>query len=651
MRKWISTLIGGRLQFVLIASFSLIAALTVGLNAVAVSRVIEDYLVAAQDRRVARDMDLAEAFYQLKLAEVSELANRMAQDPIIADQLQLTRSGDEQALQYLEQEVVRRLSVPTMVGTYWILILDEAGEFISGGSLTYAGLLQEAVGGGWGTMPVVAAAITSAQVQRGTEVVPVELLADVGLEEQARIALKDTPRAAPEPYDSREGSAGLALVVADPIEVDDSGLIGMVLVGHLFNNDFSLVDRVREVAGVDTVTVFFGDLRVSTNVPDEQGERAVGTRVSQEVREVVLEAGQAYKGEAFVVKEPFITRYEPLRDHAGRVVGSLYVGARISSFQQLVNDLISQVVLIALVSIILAGVIAVPVARIITRPIAALADATEQLTQGDMTVEVKVDGSGELASLSKSFNSMVGTLRETQRELLHKEKLAAMGQLSAGVAHEINNPLGTILLLSGVLHSETQEGDASREDLEMVIHEATRCKRIVSDLLNFARQQEVLAQATDLNDLLDTVLESVTRQELFKNIQVIREYEALTSVQVDPAQLQQVFVNLLINAAEAMDGHGALTLETRMKDQDWVEIKLGDTGLGITEEHLGKLFTPFFTTKDPGKGTGLGLSIVYGIIKMHHGQISVQSHVGEGTTFTILLPVQPIQSSLELDDY
>jgi two-component system NtrC family sensor kinase len=645
MKKWMSTLIGGRLQIVLIASFSLIAALTVGLNAVAVSRVIENYLQTAQDRRVARDMDLAEAFYQLKQDKIGDLANRVALDSQIQIMLNRVLGGKPEALLALNQQTIWHASVSNMVGTYWILILDESGRVVTGSTFQGNGEPEDVRYGDWGGLPIVAEALAINKSMSGTEVVPAQLLAEIGLDQQAMISLKETPRAASDPFDPREGTAGLGIVDVHPIFNQDESRIGSVVVGHLFNNDFTLVDRIREVAGVDTVTIFFGDLRISTNVPDEEGERAVGTLVSQEVREVVLEAGQPYKGEAFVVKEPFITRYEPLCDHAGQVVGSLYVGARLSTFLQLVHDVNTQVAIITLVSIVLAAVIAIPVTHIITRPISALMDATRRLAEGDMTVRVEAAGQGELAVLSRSFNSMVNTLHETQQELLHKEKLASMGQLSAGVAHEINNPLGTISLLAGVLYEESEEGNPQREDLEMIINETTRCKRIVSDLLNFARQQEVLAQPTDLNALIDEVLEATSLQPLFHEIQIVRDYDELPRIQADPSQLRQVFANLFRNAAEAMEGKGTLSLETRLIESQWVKINISDTGTGIPIENQNELFTPFFTTKGPGKGTGLGLSITYGIVKMHRGQISVESREWEGTTFTILLPSQPFRSA------
>jgi signal transduction histidine kinase len=235
---------------------------------------------------------------------------------------------------------------------------------------------------------------------------------------------------------------------------------------------------------------------------------------------------------------------------------------------------------------------------------------------------------------------MVETLQDTQERLVQKEKLASVGQLAAGVAHEINNPLGTVLLYADILHKETPQDDQQhREDLQMILREATRCKTIVNDLLNFSRQNEVLAQATDLNDLLRGIVEEASRKDLYRPIELVTDFDPeLPPIQADPLQLHQVFLNLMSNAAEAMPGGGRLTLRTRKGSAaGTVTVQVQDTGVGISEQNMSKLFTPFFTTKPIGKGTGLGLAIIYGIVKMHRGQISVQSQEGEGTTFTLTL--------------
>ena len=630
---------GGRFQILLATLFSLVAALTVGLSALATSRLVNEYLVNAKADSVARDMDLAKAFYQVKLEKIETIGKWLANNICGGGIAASSRQNMQSCTSNLDLQVIEAIPSLALDNSRLVAILDADGNVLAVRALSTNGeMLSTSNDGNWGELPILQETLHSGKALSATEVIPFEILEQVGLEDQARIELIDTPLAAPDPYDPREGTAGLALTSVTPI-IENNSVAGAVLVAYLFNNDFILVDRIREVAGVDTATVFFGDLRVSTNVMTTEGERAVGTRVSQEVYNIVLNQGRDYVGRAYVVNEWFITRYEPLYDFQGNVVGSLYVGAREAGFQAFLNSVNTGVGAIALVSIIVEGVIAIPLARFITRPVADLVEANRRLMKGDMSVRVEVEGKSELAELGRSFNQMVETIQITQNELLRKETLASIGQLAAGVAHELNNPLGTILLLSDVMHKQTNPENPQHADLGLIIDETVRCKRIVSDLLNFARQQEVLAQDTDLHALLDQVIKNAGRQDAFEQIKIIRAYQDTSLVvQADPTQMQQVFINLLKNAAEAIEGEGKITISTRQVDAEYVEIKVADTGCGIPEESQGKIFTPFFTTKELGEGTGLGLSIVYGIIKMHRGQISVQSQVGLGTTFSILLP-------------
>jgi two-component system NtrC family sensor kinase len=650
MRRHINRLLGFRLQTTLVILFSLIALLTVGATALVTSKLIGDYLSGAQDRRVSRDMQLAEAFYEIKLDKISSTARRLASGAPVVGALPLVSQGDADAVAALEESVGNEIGSQSLTASHFIVVLDADGDSVLGRTVRSQGEVTPAIPGNWSGLPIVSAAMTTGVEIAATEVVPAELLALVGLRDQARITMVDTPKAAPEPFDSREGTAGLTLTAVAPVVDEDGVVIGAVVVGHLFNNDFTIVDRIREVAGVDTVTIFFGDLRVSTNVLDLRGQRAVGTRVSQEVRDVVLIEGVGFTGPAYVVNENFITRYEPLRDHENQIVGILYVGARQASFEELVYEFDVRILMIALGSTLLAVMIAVPISRSITRPVEDLAEANERVARGDRTVSVPVAGTGELAILARSFNSMVETLRTTEQQLIQSEKLASVGQLAAGVAHEINNPLGTILLFSDIMRKELPEDDPRRDDVKMIIDEATRCKTIVSDLLNFARQNEVLAQSTDVNALLSETAEELGVQPVFQDVEMMRRLDPdLPSIQADPAQLKEVFINIMTNAAEAMDGRGSLTVTTAPAEDSMVSIVFQDTGCGIPEENLSKIFTPFFTTKPIGKGTGLGLAIVYGIIKMHRGQIYVESEVGVGSTFTITLPVRLPGIGPELD--
>jgi two-component system NtrC family sensor kinase len=641
MIRYINGLLGFRLQTTLVILFSLIALVTVGATALVTSKLIGDYLAGAQDRRVSRDMQLAEAFYEIKLEKISGTARRLASSEFVVATLPEAARGSAEAMRTLEESVENEITAQSLIASHFIVVLDAEGNAVLGKTSRSAEDSWPALAGSWHSLPIVSAALSTSSVLAATEVIPDELLALLGLAEQARITIVDTPKAAAQPFDPREGTAGLTLTSVAPV-VDDTGVvIGAVLVGHLFNNDFTIVDRIKEVAGVDTVTIFFGDLRVSTNVLDWQGQRAVGTRVSELVHDQLLVEGVGFTGPAYVVNENFITRYEPLRNYQGQIVGILYVGARQASFQTLVNEFDARILMIALGSTLLAVMIAIPISRSITKPVETLAEANEKVALGDRTVSIPVQGAGELAILARSFNSMVETLRTTEQQLIQSEKLASVGQLAAGVAHEINNPLGTILLFSDIIRKELPPEDPRRSDVKMIIDEATRCKIIVSDLLNFARQNEVLAQATDVNTLLKETIDELSIQPIFDRVTVVTELDPeLPTIQADPAQLREVFINLVTNAAEAMEDGGSLTVSTTTEEDAMIKIAFQDTGCGIPEENLNKIFTPFFTTKPIGKGTGLGLAIVYGIIKMHRGQIYVESEVGIGSTLTVTLPVR-----------
>jgi two-component system NtrC family sensor kinase len=640
MPKFLAQLVGWRLQYVLIIGFVLTTTITIAVLTPVTYSLINNYLKDAQDRRVGRDMDLAEAFYNNKLNDISATARRIASARIVEHNLVAAAQGDPRALQAVFDVIDNELSNLPASAQRFVVVTDAQGTGVAGLIVRNDEIHELEPNTRWSQLPVFEEALGEGQAQGATEVIPADILSWLGLENQARIPLLDTPKAAPEPFDPREGSAGLVLVGAAPITSEEGEMIGGVMAGHLFNNDFTLVDRIQEVAGVDTVTIFFGDLRVSTNVPNELGQRAIGTRLSQEVFDKVLIRGEEFTGEAFVVNQNYITRYRPLYDHAGQIVGILYVGALQATFQALLDSFRGQVFLIAGASILLAVLIAIPLAWSISRPLTELARATRRVAQGDWSVRVPVYGHGETGVLAESFNTMVETLNETQEQLVQKEKLASVGQLAAGVAHEINNPLGSVLLYADILRKETPPDDEQqRADLEMIVNEATRCKTIVNDLLNFSRQNEVLAQDTDLNALLRELSDDQSKQELFQGIELVTDLDAkLGTIQADPLQLRQVFLNLMNNAAEAMPDGGTLTLRSRKGPAPGlVTVEVQDTGVGISEENMKKIFTPFFTTKPIGKGTGLGLAIIYGIVKMHRGQISVQSQMGKGTTFTITL--------------
>lgn len=231
--------------------------------------------------------------------------------------------------------------------------------------------------------------------------------------------------------------------------------------------------------------------------------------------------------------------------------------------------------------------------------------------------------------------------RRLQQELVQQEKMAAIGMLAGGVAHEINNPLGGILAFTQLLMREFQEGDAVRTDLEEIERAALRCKKIVQDLLDFSRVSSGREKtAVDIGPLIEKVFSFLRREFLSLNLRLHTEIATnLPPVFGDGNRLQQVFLNLLTNAAQAMLKGGTITIRVRhAPEQRQILVEVIDNGVGIRRELLNKIFDPFFTTKGPGKGTGLGLSITYRIIREHNGTIQVESEEGKGTTFRIGLP-------------
>lgn len=231
-------------------------------------------------------------------------------------------------------------------------------------------------------------------------------------------------------------------------------------------------------------------------------------------------------------------------------------------------------------------------------------------------------------------------LEQTHNMLMQSEKMAGLGRLAAGVAHEINNPMSGIMLYSNFIKEELEEDHPARNDLETIIHEAERCKVIVADLLEFSHQTSYEMARIDLNEVIGKTLTVVENQPLFHNITINRHLEeGLPPIHGNVIRLNQVILNIVVNAAQAMGGKGQLDIISRARaNHDINEVIIRDNGPGIDQDQIEKIFEPFFTTKATGEGTGLGLSVSYAIVKEHKGSIRVSSELGEGTTFTLKFP-------------
>ncbi|HHP7233298.1 MAG TPA: nitrogen regulation protein NR(II) [Desulfobacterales bacterium] len=266
----------------------------------------------------------------------------------------------------------------------------------------------------------------------------------------------------------------------------------------------------------------------------------------------------------------------------------------------------------------------------------------------NLNAAIVYEGNREAATIGffhdlREIHQMKAELEKTQMQLLQSEKMASLGKLAAGVAHQLNNPLGGITLFTKLVLEDYELEEGVREDLGRVLRDAERCKDTVKELLEFTRQTRHLMQPHDINRAIERTLFLLENQSLFQNIEIVKELDAsLPPVNSDIQQLNHMFMNIILNAAEAMEGDGRLVFKTGMvANEAWVRIEISDSGPGIPADILPQIFDPFFTTKDEGKGTGLGLSLVYGIVENHGGRIKCESPGGRGTTFIIELPLAP----------
>jgi signal transduction histidine kinase/iron only hydrogenase large subunit-like protein len=260
------------------------------------------------------------------------------------------------------------------------------------------------------------------------------------------------------------------------------------------------------------------------------------------------------------------------------------------------------------------------------------------LAESEMCLPYMID---QLNRTVRDLGISSDQLSRTQEALLQSEKLASMGQLAAGIAHELNNPLGVVLLYAHLLLDEADAQPGSREDLALIAEQADRCKKIVAGLLHFARQNKVLLEPRDIRSVIETSL----RASLTPACVTLRHEYAMEDpiVDIDQDQIVQVLTNLASNAYAAMPEGGELTISTTDKSPDWFEVGVTDTGSGISPENMSRIFEPFFSTKEIGMGTGLGLAVAYGIVKMHRGDLRVESNADPdqkptGSTFTVTLP-------------
>jgi two-component system NtrC family sensor kinase len=354
-----------------------------------------------------------------------------------------------------------------------------------------------------------------------------------------------------------------------------------------------------------------------------------------------------------------------------RVLGVLVTSLSASSIKSASNQIVGGAIfiggiLVATLSVFLFFIIN----KFVTRPIILLEQGVKRLADGEFADPIIFNSRDELGLLAENFNITASQIqryrsklenwareledevakktveiKQAQEQLSNAEKLASLGRLSAGVAHELNNPLTGIVTFAHLMRDRMpKENELDREDLDMIIEQANRCTKIVKGLLSFSRKGTSEKALINLNEIIEGAIGLLKNQSAFHDIQMdLKLHDGLPLIYVDANQIHQVILNLFTNATDAMNNIGLIKVSTQtvlIDGLDYVEMSFSDTGPGIGPEHMNKIFEPFFTTKDVGKGTGLGLPVSYGIIKRHGGDILVQSKINKGATFFVRLPVQ-----------
>jgi len=492
------------------------------------------------------------------------------------------------------------------------------------------------------------------------------------LSDRAYVRIVPTPKAEPREEEYEEN--GMMLKAAVPIFDDQGAVRGVLYGGILLNRNYDIVDRVKEIVykgekykgrEIGTATIFQHDLRISTNVQNAQGGRAIGTRVSKEVNRAVLVEGRSWIDRAFVVNDWYITAYEPINNIHGEIIGILYVGMLEKPYIDLRNRVMLTFTGMAAVLVVILLVILFFITSSIIHPLQGMVLATKKIAQGNLSHKVVINVKDEIGQLAESFNQMTANLKEaneklltwgktlekrvdertkelkeTQDFLVQSEKLASLGKMAAGIAHEVNNPLTSILLNTHLMLEKLNEHDAFFESLSMIADETSRCTNIVKGLLEFSRQEPPQKSFANVNDVITRTVNLLANQVSYQNIEIIKHLDPnLPLIEFDINKIKQVFWNFMLNASEAMPQGGTLTITSRFSPKKkYIEILFQDTGVGIPKKDIGKLFDPFFTTKR--SGTGLGLAVTYGILKQHNGHIEVDSEPEKGSTFKISLPIE-----------
>lgn len=484
----------------------------------------------------------------------------------------------------------------------------------------------------------------------------------------------------------------LVMLATTPVRGADGSIVALLRGGVLLNQNLPFIDHINRIVYPEgslpfgshgTATLFMDDVRITTNVRLFRDERAIGTRVSQAVREAVLSRGETWLDRAFVVNDWYVSAYEPLVDAGGERVGMLYVGYLEQPFRYVKYGMLAFIVGIFVLVMILAALFSLRWARSIFRPLEQMNQTMQRVEDGDTGARVgAVSARDEIGALAGHLDELLdviddktralqrwaeeldakviertrelaqsnASLQQAQAQLVKSEKLAAIGQLTASVAHEINNPIaviqGNLDLMRETLGPQAAPVQA---ELRLLDQQVERMRLIVTQLLQYARPTEYAGyvEAVDVNQVLENSLVLVAHLLARTHIEVLRDLQATARTGINRQELQQVVINLMINAIQVMPEGGTLRLRTRDREDGkaGVLLEISDTGPGLSERVKERLFRPFFTTKNDGNGLGLWISV--GLVERYGGSIEGlnRRELGEdnpGATFRVWLLTEPL---------
>ena len=537
--------------------------------------------------------------------------------------------------------------------------------------------------------PIIQAAL-GGKARTATELFSANRLADLGPELAARALTPLLPTRNAKPDGRLVEDRGLVLHAAAPVFGANGQLLGVLAGGVLLNKNLPFIDRLNEIVYPDgalpegsagTATLFLGDVRVATNVRLFEGGRAIGTRVSAAVHQAVLDEGRTWLDSAFVVKDWYVSAYEPLTNDHGERIGMLYVGFLEGPFALARHQAFAVVVGLFALVMGIAGLFAILWARRVFKPIERMHATMSAIEQGETAARVgAVVSQDELGTVAEHFDRLldrlqsqaaslkrwgqsldakvaertmeleqaVADLQAAQSQLVMSEKLAAIGQLTAGLAHEINNPVAVIQGNLDVLRDLLgPAAEPVAPEIKLIHEQVQRIRLIVAKLLQFARPQDFVGylEPVAAQSLIQDSLVLVSHLLKKGNIAIEQHIESGRQVQCNRNELQQVLINLLVNAIQAMPDGGVL----RLTAEDWDEadmpvglrIIVADSGPGIREADRRRLFQPFFTAHKPD-GTGLGLWVSQSLVERYGGRLSVDSEPGCGTRFAVWLRFEPL---------